>query len=84
MIKKYAKTAYFLYDNDEAGIKAALRGIELANISCLEVKVVDLSPCKDPDDFIKNQGKEAFDKRLQEAISSWEFVKKHEQEKDEK
>lgn len=77
LIKKYAKLVYFLYDNDEPGIKAALRGIELANASGLEVKTVDLSPYKDPDEFIRQRGKEDFDKRLLEAIPSEAFVKRY-------
>ena len=77
MIKKYVKTAYFLYDGDKPGINAALRGIELANACGLEIKTVDLSQYKDPDEFIKQMGKEAFDKRLQQAISSEDFVEKH-------
>jgi len=84
LIKKYAKTAYFLYDNDEAGIKAAFRGIELANAVGLEVKVVNLNPYKDPDEFISNMGKNAFNKRIQEAINSTEFMKEHEDLKKEK
>lgn len=76
-IRRYAEVAYFLYDSDEPGIKAALRGIELSNEAGLKVKTVSLSPYKDPDEFLKAEGKEAFEERLRNALPSEKFVEKH-------
>ena len=58
----------FLYpdDSDEAGQKAALRGIPILKAAGIRPRVVNLTPYKDPDEFIKAEGRETFEKRLEE------------------
>lgn len=73
LVKRYAKEALLIYDSDEAGIKAALRAIPILNEAGLASKVVDLSPYKDPDEFIQNLGEEEFQKRLDQADNSFLF-----------
>ncbi len=73
LVKRYAKEALLIYDSDEAGIKAALRAIPILNEAGLASKVVDLSPYKDPDEFIQNLGEEEFQKRLDNATNSFLF-----------
>ena len=58
------------YDSDEAGQKAALRGIPILKAAGIRPRVVNLAPYKDPDEFIKAEGKEAFEKRLEEASNA--------------
>ena len=62
-----------MYDSDEAGIRAALRGIPILREAGVNSRVVNLKPCKDPDEFIKNMGAEAFEERLSQAMDSFMF-----------
>ena len=60
LMKRYADTALVTYDSDEAGVKAALRAIPLLKEAGITTKVVNMRPYKDPDEFIKALGQEAF------------------------
>lgn len=73
LIKRYTKEVILSYDSDEAGIKAALRGIPLLREAGLSVRILNLKPYKDPDEFMKELGKEEFEKRIQNAVSSFMF-----------
>lgn len=73
LIKRYADEALLLYDSDEAGQKAALRAIPLLKAAGIYSRVVNLKPYKDPDEFIKNMGAEAFQERLDQAMNSFLF-----------
>ena len=53
LIKRYADTAIISYDSDDAGIKATLRAIDILTKLDVNVKVLSLKECKDPDEFIK-------------------------------
>lgn len=57
-IKRYTKNVTFLYDGDEAGVKATLRGIDLLLAEDIAVKVVNLPESHDPDSYLKDFGKE--------------------------
>ncbi len=75
LLKRYTKNIILAYDSDEAGTKAALRAIEIVNSvgGDLSSKVLSLSPYKDPDEFIKNLGQEAFEERINNAENSFFF-----------
>ena len=73
LLKRYTQEVLLLYDSDEAGIRAALRGIPILREAGVNSRVVSLKPYKDPDEFIKNMGPEAFEKRLDEAKDSFLF-----------
>jgi DNA primase len=73
LLKRYTQEALLLYDSDAAGIKAALRAIPILREAGVNSRVVSLKPYKDPDEFIKNLGAEAFEERLQEAMDSFMF-----------
>jgi len=60
LIKKYTSNLTILYDGDAAGIKAALRGLDLALEEGLNVKLVLLPDQEDPDSYINKQGAENF------------------------
>lgn len=60
-------------DSDGAGTKAALRGIGILREAGLTGKVINMRPYKDPDEFIKNLGKEAFQERIDQAENSFYF-----------
>lgn len=71
LMKRFTNEALVIYDSDGAGVKAALRAIPLLREAGLSVKVIDLSPYKDPDEFIKAEGAEAFAKRLERGINGF-------------
>ena len=73
LLSRYAKEVYLTYDSDEAGVKAALRAIPILREAGLTAKVINMKPYKDPDEFIKALGAEAFGKRIQEAVNSFYF-----------
>lgn len=57
LVKRFTDNIYFLFDGDEAGQKAALRGVDLALEQGLNVKVVILPAEHDPDSFAKENDK---------------------------
>lgn len=73
LMRRYTKEVLLTYDSDEAGQKAALRGIPILKAAGIRPRVVNLAPYKDPDEFIKAEGKEAFEKRLDEAANAFLF-----------
>ena len=73
LLKRYAKEVLLAYDSDGAGVKAALRAIGILKETGLGGKVINMEPYKDPDEFIKNLGTEAFQERLAQAENSFFF-----------
>ena len=66
LIKKFTSNLTILYDGDAAGIKAALRGLDLALEEGLNVKLVLLPGEEDPDSYINKNGAENFSKFIKE------------------
>ncbi len=73
LLRRYAEEVILAYDSDEAGTKAALRAIEILNEVDLPGKVLSMAPYKDPDEFIKNEGRDAFLERINTAKNSFFF-----------
>lgn len=73
LLRRYTDNVLLAYDSDGAGVKAALRGIGLLRDAGLAGKVIDMKPYKDPDEFIKNLGREAFQERIDKAENSFFF-----------
>ena len=71
MMKRYTDNVLVTFDSDGAGVKAALRAIPMLRSAGLSVKVINMRPYKDPDEFIKNLGCEEFQKRIDEAENSF-------------
>lgn len=67
LIKRYAEDVYITFDSDGAGVMAALRAIPMLKSSGLNVKVIDMRPHKDPDEFIKALGADEYQKRIDNA-----------------
>lgn len=68
VLKRYVDTVFFAYDQDSAGKTATIRGIDLLLENDLQVKIINLPPGKDPADFIKEKGKEAFLQAKEKAL----------------
>lgn len=60
LIKKYTNNLTIIYDGDSAGIKAALRGLDLALEESLNVKLVLIPDNEDPDSYVNKVGTAAF------------------------
>ncbi len=71
LLRRYTEEILLTYDSDEAGAKAALRAIPILKEAGLTGKVITLQPYKDPDEFIKNMGQDAFQKRIEQAENSF-------------
>ena len=73
LLKRYTDQVVLTYDSDGAGVKAALRAIPILKSVGMSVRVLNMRPYKDPDEFIKNLGPEAFRQRIAEARNSFLF-----------
>lgn len=60
LVKRYTPNITILYDGDPAGIKAALRGMDIILEQDMNVRIVLLPEGEDPDSFVKTKGKSAF------------------------
>lgn len=60
LVKKYTNNLTIIYDGDSAGIKAALRGLDIALEEGLNVKLVLIPDNEDPDSFVNKVGINAF------------------------
>lgn len=73
LLKRYTKEVYLTYDSDGAGVKAALRAIPILKEVGITTKVINMRPYKDPDEFIKALGAEAYQDRIDHAENSFMF-----------
>ena len=73
LLKRYTKEVYLTYDSDGAGVKAALRAIPILKEVGITTKVINMRPHKDPDEFIKALGAEAYQDRIDHAENSFMF-----------
>lgn len=71
LIKRYSSNVYLTYDSDGAGVKAALRAIPIFKEAGCTLKVINMKPYKDPDEFIKNKGPDAYEERIEKARNSF-------------
>ena len=73
LLHRFTDTVVLSYDSDGAGTKAALRAIGILRENGMTARVLSLEPYKDPDEFIKNLGAEAFEERIKQAENSFMF-----------
>jgi DNA primase len=73
LMKRYTKSVLISYDSDEAGQRAADKAFKLLSEVGLDARVLDMGNIKDPDEYIKTKGKEAFRKLLEGTKSRFEF-----------
>jgi len=74
LISRYTKNICVLFDSDLAGIKAAKRGIEIILEAGLDLNVISLPEGEDPDSFINKNGKEEFEKYLNNKMTVIDFI----------
>lgn len=73
LLKRYADEVLLAYDSDGAGVNAALRAIGILRQSGIRGRIIDMKPYKDPDEFMKNLGSDAFQERIDRAQNSFFF-----------
>lgn len=67
LIKKYTKNLTIIYDGDDAGVKAALRGLDMALEEGLNVKLVLIPDKEDPDSYLQKLGPKKFKDFIQDS-----------------
>jgi len=67
LIKKYTQNLTIIYDGDAAGVKAALRGLDMALEEGLNVQLVLIPDKEDPDSYVNKVGPDAFREFVQSA-----------------
>ncbi|MEL7425313.1 MAG: DNA primase [Bacteroidota bacterium] len=75
LIKRYTPNVKVLFDGDNAGIRAALRGIDLLLEQDLNVKIVLLPDGEDPDSYLQKVGLNAFKGYLEQQAEDFIFFK---------
>ena len=73
ILRRFTSRVALTYDSDGAGQAATLRAIPILRAEGLDVRVVNLSPKKDPDEFIKEYGADAYRERLDKAEPAFFF-----------
>lgn len=77
VLRRFASNVILLFDPDAAGVRAALRSLDLFVNSGLGVKVVSLPVGEDPDTYVRKEGAEAFDRLEERAPSLLDFALEH-------
>lgn len=73
LIKRYADTIVLVFDSDDAGIDAAVRGVQVIQNSEVNIKVATLpKEYKDPDEITQKDAK-LFEQVISEALPLWDF-----------
>lgn len=73
VLKRFADEAIVVYDGDKAGEAASLRGLEVFIEGGMNVRIARMPAGFDPDDFVKKNGNEAFQKVLDEARDFFDY-----------
>ncbi len=73
LMRRYAPLVYICYDSDGAGRRATEKAIALLTQADVEVRVLRIEGAKDPDELIRNKGKEAFTAVLQKGKPQFDF-----------
>ncbi len=73
LLARYTDNVYVAYDADAAGSDAAVRSLNQFTGTSIALKVVDLPEDKDPDDVLNEEGKDIFNKHLEQAKSFFQF-----------
>lgn len=73
LLKRYTDKVYLAYDSDGAGIAAAKKAIPILREVGISARVINMQPYKDPDEFMKALGADAFEERIKQSESSIMF-----------
>ena len=73
LLHRVTEHVVFAYDSDDAGRRNAVRAVSIAKKAGLSVRVVNVPEGKDPDEYVRKAGKEAFENLVKNAWDGTEF-----------
>lgn len=73
LLQRLAEEVIFCYDSDSAGRKASVRAVSIAREVGLKVRIAGVPDGKDPDEYVRQHGKDAFEKVLAAAQNGIDF-----------
>jgi DNA primase len=73
LLKRMADEVVFCYDSDSAGRNASVRAVSIARAAGLKVRVAGVPDGKDPDEFIRQHGKEAFLEVIKQGLDGIDY-----------
>lgn len=73
LLMRYTYNTYICFDADAAGQKAALRGLDLLQEQGCNVSVITIPEAKDPDEFIRKEGRARFTEIVERAHNLLEY-----------
>ena len=73
MLKKYTDTAVMVFDADQAGEGASLRGLDILVENGMKVNIVSLPKGEDPDSFVRKNGKGGFERMVSGAKDLFDY-----------
>ncbi|MGL5989775.1 DNA primase [Cetobacterium sp.] len=74
LLKKYTNNVILSFDMDDAGQKATERAIIVLKSQGFNIRVLVYKDAKDPDDYLKKYGKEAFLKVVKESLEAFDYL----------
>ena len=74
LLSRYARRIIFCYDSDEAGQRATVRALPIMKNTGAEVFILIVPDGKDPDEFIRNHGRDAFSDLLKNVLPAIDFL----------
>lgn len=74
LLKKYTNNVILSFDMDEAGQKATERSILILKSAGFNIRVLLYKDAKDPDDYLKKYGKEAFLKVVKDSLEAFDYL----------
>lgn len=73
LLKRFSEQVVIVYDGDDAGVQATLRGLHLLLKEALRVRIALLPPDQDPDSFVRSKGVDSFNDEIEKAVNLIEF-----------
>lgn len=73
LLKRYSNEYYISYDSDSAGLRAADKALDVFKDQDIKAKVIVLPKGKDPDDFIRENGTDAFHAKIRDGLDYMDF-----------
>ena len=74
LIKRYSSNILLSFDMDKAGISATERASFILKSQGFNIRVLQFEGSKDPDEFLKKNGKEAFLKVVENSLEIFDFL----------
>ena len=74
LLKKYSNNVLLCFDNDNAGVLATEKAILLLKSQGFNIKVIEYSETKDPDDFLRTLGREKFLDKVKSSTEAFDFI----------